>query len=560
MAKSKYDVVSLTVEELLAPKQRLFEVPQFQRVFSWGKDEVVQLTSDLFSESNEADLPYFLGSIVVAGKEGANQSKTEVVLHGQQRLATISLIIAALIHRLPDAPDISEYKSYILSRKGVMDARRDPKLTLQQQDMKDFAALIQSPQSYEGKQYHQSKIAAALGCIFDEIDGYHEKEDGLPYEAMLRRLLLDVELVHIVTPTEQDAFRLFETLNDRGLSLSAADLIKNKLFSQCGETIEEAFEAWNTMLTSLGDEDVVDYLRYWWMASKAFTRSRGLYKTYQGHIDQLSTDDATLLALSLSEDAEKYAHIARPALGSSEWGEEVAEIMERLNTYRARSCRPVLLACSIHRPDWMPRVATICESITVRYSIVAEKNTNNLERVYARFCTRIREKNHSLSETFDASQLSEVPNDEEFKEKVATMEIRPRVPAWRTILRMVNDHKGTGETSIRGEDRVHIEHVLPQNPRLKALKEAGFATRDEASGYISRLGNLTLLSSKKNVKLSNKPFSEKKDMYEKSEIAMTRDLSSIERWSADVIDRKSTEYANTAALVFRHPVNIAEES
>ena len=556
MAKSKYEVVSLTVEELLAPKQRLFEVPQFQRVFSWGTDEVGQLISDLFSESSESDLPYFLGSIVVARKEGAAQAETEVILDGQQRLTTISLLIAALIHRLPEAPDISEYKSYILTRKSVLDARRETKLTLQQQDKKEFAALIQSPQSSVEKQYRESKIAAALRCIFEQIEIY---KDRLPYDEMLQRLLHSVELVHIFAPTEQDAFRLFETLNDRGLALSAADLIKNKLFSRCG-SIDDAFEAWNEMLASLGDEDIVDFLRYRWMASEGFARSRGLYKIYQRSIDTLSADDATYFALQLSDEAAKYAPIARPDLNDPLWGKQVAEIMERINTYRARSCRSVLLACSIHKPDWMPKVAEICESITVRYSIVGESNTNNLERIYANICTQIRNKSSSLNDVFGAQVLSQIPTDEGFKEKLQRMEIRTRVPAWRTILYKIYEEQGTGETVIRGTDKVHIEHVLPQKASVKALKECGFATRDEATNYISRLGNLTLLASGKNVKASNKPFSEKKALYGESEIPMTRDLISNQQWSADVINRRSAELASIAARVFREPVHIAQSS
>jgi hypothetical protein len=165
-----------------------------------------------------------------------------------------------------------------------------------------------------------------------------------------------------------------------------------------------------------------------------------------------------------------------------------------------------------------------------------------------------------LNEVFDAQELSQIPTDEEFKEKLEHMEIRTRVPAWRTILYKIYEGQGTGEMSIRGPDKVHIEHVLPQNPSVKALKECGFATRDEATDYISRLGNLTLLASVKNVKALNRPFSEKKALYSESEIPMTRDLNANQRWCADVIDRRSEELASIAARVFSNPAKIAEGS
>ena len=116
MASSKYEVVSQTIDELLSPRQALFEVPRFQRSYSWGKDEVSQLLDDLYNDPSETELPYFLGSLVLARNNESNQTNSSLlVLDGQQRLTTISLLFAALISRLEEENhrDVREFNTMI---------------------------------------------------------------------------------------------------------------------------------------------------------------------------------------------------------------------------------------------------------------------------------------------------------------------------------------------------------------------------------------------------------------------------------------------------------------
>ena len=119
MANSKYEVVSQTVEGLLSLGTAQFEVPPFQRTYSWGADEINQLIDDVFGESPELpdnELPYFLGSIVLATKEDG-ASGPDLILDGQQRLTTLSLLISVLIQKLDEsgAEDVSDYRAYLVS-------------------------------------------------------------------------------------------------------------------------------------------------------------------------------------------------------------------------------------------------------------------------------------------------------------------------------------------------------------------------------------------------------------------------------------------------------------
>ena len=379
------------------------------------------------------------------------------------------------------------------------------------------------------------------------------------YGTMLERILYDVEIVRITAPSEKDAFRLFVTLNDRGLALSAADLIKNKLFSRCDTEIEDATDSWASVVACTKDDDIVDFLRYYWIASYGFVRKRGLYDKYRNHINTLGPTEAALLAIDLDESARNYEQMVNPNPKTYTWGEDVAYTLERLNTYRARGCRPVILACSKFRSEDVPRIAHLCESITVRHSIVGEKSTNRLEVIYAEICKALRNSRGTLEEIFDREELSaylrEIPSDTEFIHKLENMEVLSITPAWREILTQINSRLGTGETRVESPNRVHVEHILPQNPRATVLTES-YVSMEEAAQLVPRIGNLTLLSGRKNREASNKPFSAKRANYAASEITMTQQLANYESWSTEQIQDRSKELAAMAAEVYPHPSRI----
>lgn len=103
---------------------------------------------------------------------------------------------------------------------------------------------------------------------------------------------------------------------------------------------------------------------------------------------------------------------------------------------------------------------------------------------------------------------------------------------------------------------MHIDHILPQNPDSTVLLESRFSSREEALGFIHKIGNLTLLSSRMNQKESNRPFSQKKQSYASSEFAMTNQLAGYEKWGQDEIEERSQRLAEVAVVVFPHPFTI----
>ncbi len=568
MSNSRYEVVSLTIEELLSPDTAEFEVPPFQRTYSWGADEINQLIDDVFTESSDADLPYFLGSVVLAAKENDKNTTRHLILDGQQRLTTLSLIIAVLIRELSEsgANEVEMLKSRLFSYGYDMQPR--PKIHLQGEDRAIYGALLKEPTKYGDRNYKGTRLGTGLSKIYQALEKHFEQKPSRgtttdSYKRMLMRLLRDVEIVRITAPSEKDAFRLFETLNDRGLALSAADLIKNKLFAQCGPDIDDAIEAWSSVVTSTSNDNIVNFLRYYWIASHGPVRKQRLYERYRDHISDINTATASEIAFQLYVASEDYSRIVNPRVEVTGNDGRDSDALERLNGYRARSCRPVILACNMfeHRHDDRSKIIAICEAITVRYSIVGEKPPNLLEIIYSEMCTHLRESKLPLDQMFAteklASRMKEIPSDEEFQDKLQRMDIASIRPVWPQILARINAEVGQGETKPEGSDLVHVDHILPQNPRPTVLAESGFANKEQAADFSSKIGNLTLLSKKLNQEASNKPFSQKRDgTYSLSEFAMTTQLLKNDKWGQEEIETRSRHFASILARVYPHPFDI----
>lgn len=387
---------------------------------------------------------------------------------------------------------------------------------------------------------------------------------------MLRKLLREVEIVKITAPSEGDAFRLFETLNDRGLALSAADLIKNKLFQQAApqqRELESCKEAWVNVVSATRDDDIVDFLRYYWIATQKSLRKQQLYNHYKKHIGTLTAKQAGDLALNLYFAASDYEQIVNPRTGTKYSAPEIADPLERLNVYRARQCRPVLLACSDsvlkHREPDLLKIIQVCESITVRYQIVGDRNPNSIESLYSEICQRLREPDLSLSEIFQnepvSSRLAEIPSDSVFRRTLEEIEIGTVTPQWRQLLSRLYYEAGPKETRPEGPHQVHVDRIFPKSPTPAVFHESGVTDREEATSLIGRIGNLALLSGEKNRIASNSPFSQKKDYYAASDFLLTRRLVDSNRWGKDEIESRSKELADLAVRVYPHPLNIVAE-
>ena len=292
MGKS-FEVENETLEELLVGNSYSFVIPPFQRRFSWGSVEVSELLTDIFPENESIDNgrpAYFLGAIVLASFE----SNTKIVLDGQQRLTTISILLAYLRDQLKQ----EEYKDSSLIDKflttGEMGRPKILKLKLQPQDNNIFEEIIKNTGNDFKLIERRSNLTKALGKIVEVIDkiitermnrGAGSKVSIMEY--MAREIMYNLEFVVIDAPSESEAFKLFETLNDRGLALSAADLIKNRILSKALDHDREmVVSLWRSLDEIVGQNEITNYLRTYWIVEQEFVRKNNLYDKYREFVSK----------------------------------------------------------------------------------------------------------------------------------------------------------------------------------------------------------------------------------------------------------------------------------
>lgn len=551
-ANQSYQVAEYRVDALFAPDSVAFQIPMFQRRYAWGTEEVSDLLADLYDEHDwltpgAITQPYFLGSIVLAKGNGP-----DLVLDGQQRLTTISLLLAVLKEKLLSFNRRGGYDIEKYLEAGKLGEKKSPKIRLQPEDAEVYAALIGDPSKSTSPEIRKTLLAHAVRKITERVDEYLKWAQGQgmsepdAVEAMASKILYGVEFVGITAPSEAEAFRLFETLNDRGLPLNAADLFKNKLFAQCGERyLEEARQLWGDVTEIVGEAEVISFLRSFWIAFYDSVRKDRLYNAVRDELNKLKPLEALNFAESLKSAAQIYQHIANPDPKICPWGSETGERLYRLLVFRARTCRPLILACAKSEPSFLPELVAVCEVATVRYSMVAELNPNQLERAYNKLCQILRNSPGDFKAEVYNILIPLIPTDEEFENKFAFIEINGPTPPWREVYVRLNQLISTGETAILGPHRVHLEHILPSTPSREALVEAQL-TEAEAKELSNSIGNITLLSGRKNQSISNKPFSFKQPVFASSEIALNKSISNHPRWGRKEIKDRALELAKLA--------------
>lgn len=548
MTKLKsYDVDNTTIADALGLDSIAYAVPQFQRKYAWTKKEVNDLLFDLFEEIDWSKeelaglTPHFLGSIVTANENGIG-----MILDGQQRLTSVSLLLAVIKRKLTleNSEKAGTIDPYLMRVSRRLREENQIKIQLQPEDAEIYRTLLKDPTKWGNQNLANSLVAKATRAIVEKVDEYLRKaeEFSVSTEAallsMLERTLDYTMVVKIVAPSEADAFRLFETLNDRGLALNAADLVKNKLLARCKEqkNIDEAVGIWGNIIELVGEDEVVDFLRYYWIAFHGNVRQRELYKVFENHLRTVSPSKALDLVRDLRDSARAYNQIANPSDNKPIWKQGVNEVLRRLVIYKARSCRPILLACAKHRPEDMLKVVRACEVLTVRYSIVSNLSSSELDRSYAQAARELKSTSkRNVLEILETHLTRYALSNEEFERNFTGVCVTSVSETWRQILIQLNEALSTGETDVKDAKNVHVEHVFPQKPSAEALREARLS-KEAGESLVCKLGNLTLLSGELNRKASNRPFSMKKASYKVSEITLNKEIADKSRWSEKEIN------------------------
>ena len=340
-------------------------VPLNQREYAWEDREVKQLLQD-FAREVLSGKPYFLGTIVTIARA---DDRLEVV-DGQQRLATTVLLLAAIRDYLRGR---DEYIANSVESEFLVGSNRGaranvPKLTLNVDDNSFFGRLVDhSPGGTlpEVQRGSHKRLLAARDLAREQVERIVAPHDERKHGDVLNEWVDFVEkralVILLKVPNESDAFRMFETLNDRGLRTGQVDLVKNHLFQKAGDRLSEVQSAWSYMrgaLESSSDdpEATIDFLRHALIVQRGHLREQDVYDEVQKMV--LSTQGAVAFASTLESLANVY--VATFNADHERWNvypDMGRRAVEVLNVLSIKPLRPLLLAVAarlIHPRPQMP--------------------------------------------------------------------------------------------------------------------------------------------------------------------------------------------------------------
>jgi uncharacterized protein with ParB-like and HNH nuclease domain len=547
----QYTAQEQTIGEMLAFTSVPLKVPTWQRSYSWRTQEVGTFWEDLvrFSERYPGDnvngKEYFLGSVVMVDRTTYLE-----VLDGQQRLATATLLIAALRDVAADydaeaARDIAN--DYIAKKNRATDAT-EFKLRLNNYDWKFFRNEVQVYDANTPKQEFKSHrlIAKARKLLLDRVRERYDASGGgkkgyQEIQRLLKVLVNHVSVVEVRSRDEDSAAAVFETLNDRGIGLSTPDLLRNFLLLRAKNDAErdEIVDLWEEVFTLGGDgTNVEDFLRHYWISTHGDVKAKALYREIKADIEDQDTRSLTL-SKSLAKSADDYELLR----GADVSDRQLRLALEAVQALTAKVLMPPLLSArAVGNQSQQVDLAQLLVAVFVRHTLIGGLAGSELESVAFELAVRLRKKKDFVAAQRQLRDFA--PSDAAFKRAFEKAEVT-RIKSARYLLTAVEHHfRRTGEVRVEDPSMVHVEHVYPQSPK----KGAKWKSHDDA---VNRIGNLTLLGKRMNQSIRNTNFKTKKqNAYKNSDIKITARLMSYSKWSEAEIDDRQAWLARAAVKVW----------
>lgn len=540
-----------------ALKTHRFKVPEYQRSYAWEKENVEALLNDIHEAIKAKEKEYFLGSIVVTGPQ---DHRFEVV-DGQQRLATISLLISAIkdkFHEQKDDEAALQLKSEYLVTTDRRSKEKEPKLILNEIDNELFQELIDGPEPVDPRSFQrqsQQRLLDASSTIRAFLEKTCSKASDSEEElhTWLDYLDSNLKIIIVKAPDDSNAFIIFETLNDRGLELAISDLLKNYLFHRSGDRLEETKNRWMTVVATLesASEDpiIVTFLRHYSMSKWGLIREKELF----GLIKKKITSKR--LAIQFSTDLQNSARVYTALLSSDHefwngYSQKTRESISALNTLGMSQVRPLLLAI-IEKFDDKSAATAINKlvSVAVRFQIGGTVGSGPLERIYSETAKGVSDGVLKTPEEI-INAFTTLPSDAIFKQNFASSSVSKPALA-RYYLRCLEDGIVKGATKeltpSKDTERVNLEHILPLTPSAEWQK---YWTAEDIKFHQRRLGNLALMSSRANSSAGNDSFAIKKEEYKKSKFELTKQISDAAEWTKAEIDKRQARMADIAVTIW----------
>ena len=548
---------------VLLEGQQHYVVPLFQRPYSWQHNDWKTLWKDIVEtyRYNPAG-GHFLGSIVSKYLPGTPEGVSPyIVIDGQQRLTTLSIVIAALRDRLAKADRAAGERvaDLCLMNKYANDDYRY-KIRPTQADRAAYFAVIDGNDD-NADDAEPSLIRQAYDFFFDALGKSADEEDDKPLDlARLERLLLDgVEVVSITLEEDDNEYRIFESLNWKGAPLSQADLLRNYFFMRIPADQQQTLydRIWLPMQSMLDSKTLADFFRYQYMSSGNFVREKDIYLKWRSDLHSLEPNDLAAKMRELAEYARFYKRLIDP---EAEPDATIRERLERLNRWGGQTMYPFVLwlyegagGRGVNSTA-MSRVMRLIESYLVRRHF-CDIPTTGSNRFFMELASQLPEGDIVAAVRQALSQPSgrrRWPKDKEFREGLIAYELYEgsRPEQRRLVIETFEQDRAHKEPAELRE--LTVEHVMPRELTDEWRDALGSGADVIHAGLLHTIGNLTLTGY--NPELSNRPFSEKRRLFHDSNLTMNKEIAEEAEWGPEQIRSRAERLAARAISIWPGPV------
>lgn len=531
-----------------------YEVPKYQRDYSWDKEQWSDLWYDLMQMIEEKD-SHYMGYLVLQTSDDINFT----IIDGQQRITTICILILAVINYLKkiqcseDEKKLNEQRANTLlttyiGNIDMITLTSVNKLVLNRNNNHFYKTYLSSLQEAPKRGLNASE--RLMKNAFDTFSSYLKEQYKNAEEliSFVENIVNNLFFTVITVTDELNAFKVFETLNARGVQLSSSDLLKNYLFSVANEQhqtkLDELEDLWAEVSDILKETQVSDFLRIYLNSNHKTIRKNQLYKTIR---DEIKTSEQSF---SLLRDMRKKADIYM-ALKSSEdelWrnNKDIRENLELLRLFNVT--QPMSLLISAYSNLSLKEFDSLLSKIVIisfRYNIICGKNPNEQEVLYNKLALDIElNKTYNINDLLNSGiYVKDAEFEQTFTYKEFVYNSRNNQIAKYILCKLEKFEYGL----TVDRDDTTLEHILPDNP------DESWEWDDSAiQQYKYRLGNMALLEKGKNSDFGNASYLEKKDVYSKSSIPSTKKIGdTVNEWSESIITTRQQKMSKIAKGIWQ---------
>lgn len=565
MAKANLlDTKTINFIELIG-NGKAFEVPPFQRDYSWSEEQWEDLWNDIQSLRADPDERHYMGSLVVEAKS----DRLFRIIDGQQRIATLSVFALAVIDQLQklarEGVETADNEMRASSLRNIFIGQKDPvsltessKLALNHTDRdfyQDNLVALRPPVNPRAL----PKSNALLWDCWKWFGRKIEEESGLAKsgielasllnEVVARRLLF----IQITVDDDMNAYTVFETLNARGLELSSTDLLKNYLFSRIQSTADLAAldRRWRVLVGTVRQERFPEFLRYHLLCEHRQIRQQRLFKLIRNEVKR--PEQVFQLISALESRAELYSALFDVSHGFWIDLPENRTYIRQLQLFGVRQMTPLVFAAwERFEPQDFTRVLKMLTAISFRYTVIGSKNPNELEPVYHVAAKAVLDRSVvNPRGVFDLLHSVYVLDDR-FRSDFASVSKATQGTSKKIVKYILSQLESDARKELVSDevDAGTIEHILPENPSVEW--ETNFPQK-QVESHVYRLGNLSLLESNLNRKIGNAEYAAKLIDYRQSHYRISQEIADTypEEWTPAMIDDRQGKMASRAVYVWK---------